>query len=53
MSSPFVIVLYFHRVRSGYGEHRRDLRSAGVWLTGGHLHGSAGVRVDVEADARN
>lgn len=36
--------------RSGHGEHRRHLRGPGVWPPGGHLHGSAGVCLDVEAD---
>lgn len=38
--------------RSGHGEHRRHLRGPGVWPSGGHLHGGAGVCLDVEADAR-
>lgn len=40
------------RLRSGYGEHRRHLRGAGVRPAGGYLHGSAGVCLDVEACAR-
>lgn len=39
--------------RPGDGEHRRYLCGAGVWPAGGHLHGRAGVCVDVEADTRN
>lgn len=38
--------------RSGDGEHRRDLRGAGVWPAGGYLHGRAGVCLDVKAGPR-
>lgn len=37
--------------RSGHGEHRRDLRGAGVRPAGGYLHGGAGVCLDVKAGA--
>lgn len=37
--------------RSGHGEHWRHLRGPGVWPPGGHLHGGAGVCLDVAADA--
>ena len=42
----------FRPSRSGNGEHRGHLRGAGVWPAGGYLHGSAGVCLDVKADAR-
>lgn len=38
--------------RSGHGEHRRYLRSAGVWPAGGYLHRGVGVCLDVKADTR-
>lgn len=39
--------------RSRHGEHWWDLRGAGVWSPGGHLHGGAGVCVDAASYARN
>lgn len=39
--------------RTGHGEHRGDLCGAGLWPAGGHLHSSAGVRLDASPLTRD